>query len=74
MVATRLHEEEKLESVEATPPGRPATCLGRPATTWHQTDLSRSVEVPFTPINTPFMEKVDTPLSTWSSPLVRVPV
>jgi hypothetical protein len=50
LVATRLHEEEKPESVEATP-------LGRPATTWHQTDLSKSVEVPFTPIDTPLMWK-----------------
>jgi hypothetical protein len=41
------------KAVEATPPGRPAMWLGRSATTWCQTDLSKSVEVPFTPINTP---------------------
>jgi hypothetical protein len=42
------------KSVEAALLGRPATWLGRPAaTTWHQTDFSKLVEVPFTPINTP---------------------
>jgi hypothetical protein len=45
LVATHLHEEEKPESVEAA-------LLGWLATTWRQTDLSKSVEVPFTPINT----------------------
>jgi hypothetical protein len=53
LVDMRLHEEEKPASVEADSPGRPATRLGRPATTWRQTDLSKSVGVPFTPINTP---------------------
>jgi hypothetical protein len=40
-VAMHLHEEEKPESVEVAPPHRPATnrC---------QTDLSKSMEVPFT--------------------------
>jgi hypothetical protein len=56
----RLHEEEKPKLVEATLPGRLATWLGRPATTWHQTDLSKSVEVPFTPINTTLTVKVNT--------------
>jgi hypothetical protein len=74
MVATRLHEEEKPESVEAAPPDRSATWLGRPATTWHQTDHSKLVEVPFTPMNTPLMVKVDTPHSFCSSPLVKLPV
>jgi hypothetical protein len=46
LVAMHLHEEMKPKSVEATPPGQPAT-------TWHQTDLSKSVVVPFSPINTP---------------------
>jgi hypothetical protein len=32
------------------------------------------VEVPFTPINTPLGVKVETPHSTCSSPLVKVPV
>jgi hypothetical protein len=41
-------------------------------TTWHQTDLSKLVEVPLTPINTPLMVKVDTPHSFCSSPLVKV--
>jgi hypothetical protein len=58
--------------VEAAPPGRLATWLGNPTTTWHQTDLSKSVEVPFTLINTSLMVKVDTPQSTCSSPLVKV--
>jgi hypothetical protein len=53
-VATRLHEEEKPELVEAAPPSRPATnrC---------QTDLSKSVEVPFPPI-TPHGESQDNTL------------
>jgi hypothetical protein len=42
------------KSVEAAPPGRPATWLGRPATTWCQTDLSELVELPRGPINTPY--------------------
>jgi hypothetical protein len=46
--------------------------VGRPATTWTQTDLSKSVEVPFTPINTPLTVKVDTPHSFCSFPLVKV--
>jgi hypothetical protein len=74
MVATRLHEQEKAKSVEATPPGRSTTWLGQPSTTWHQTDLSNSVEVPFTPINTALVVKVDTPHSFCDSPLVKVPV
>jgi hypothetical protein len=49
----RLHEEEKPDSVEATPPGWLAMWLGHLATTWRQTDLSKLVEVPFTPKNTP---------------------
>jgi hypothetical protein len=53
-----LHEEEKPESVEAAP-------LGRPATIRHQTDLSKLVEVPLTPINTPLMVKVDTHTTLW---------
>jgi hypothetical protein len=66
-----LHEEEKPESVEKVNGGpiHPYKYpTGRPATTWHQTDLSRLVEVPFTPINTPIMMKVDTPHSFGSSP------
>jgi hypothetical protein len=74
MVATRLHEEEKPESVEAAPPGRPTMWLGRPATNWRQTSLSKLVEVAFTPINTPLTLKVETPHSTCSSPLVKVPI
>jgi hypothetical protein len=60
--------------VEADPPGQPAMWLGYPASTWLQTDPSKSMEVPFTPINTPLMVKVDTPHSFCSSPLVKVPV
>jgi hypothetical protein len=67
-----VHEEEKPESVEAAPPDRSATWLGRPATTWCDTDLSKSMEVPFTPINTPITVKVKIPHSTYSSPLVKV--
>jgi hypothetical protein len=37
----RLHEEEKPELVEAAPTEQPAMWLGQPATTWHQTDLSK---------------------------------
>jgi hypothetical protein len=43
---TCLHEEYKAKAVEAAPPGRPAT-------TWHQTNFSKSVELPHGPINTP---------------------
>jgi hypothetical protein len=74
LVTTRQHEEEKPDSVEAVPPDRSATWLGRPATTWRQTDLSKLVEVPFTTINTLLMVKVNTPQSFCSSPLVKVPV
>jgi hypothetical protein len=74
LVATRLHKEEKLESTEATPPSRSATCLRRLATTSRQTDLFMLVEVPFTPIKSPPTVKVDTPHSTCSSPLVKFPV
>jgi hypothetical protein len=68
----RLHEEEKPESVEKVSGGliQPYKYpTSRPATTWCQTNLSKSVEVPFTPINTPIMMKVDTPHSFGSSPL-----
>jgi hypothetical protein len=40
--------------VEAAPPGRPAMWIGWPATTWHQTDFSKSVKLPHDPINTPY--------------------
>jgi hypothetical protein len=62
------------ESVGATPPSHLATCFGHPTTTWRQTDLSKSVEVQFTPINTPLMVKVNTPHSFCSSPLINFPV
>jgi hypothetical protein len=66
LVPMRLHDEEMLElvekSVDAAPLGRPAMWLGRPTTTWRQTDHSKSLEVPFTPINTPVMVKVETTL------------
>jgi hypothetical protein len=60
--------------VEAVPPCRPTTWLGRQTFTWRQTDLSKSMEVPFTPLNTPLTVKVETPHSTCSFPLVKVPV
>jgi hypothetical protein len=41
--------------VEAAPPDRPDTWLDRPATTWCQTDSSKSMELPYGPINTPPM-------------------
>jgi hypothetical protein len=64
LVATHLHEEEKPESVEKVG-GSHSTRLADhvawlPATTGHQTDFSKSMEVPFTPINTPLTLKVDT--------------
>jgi hypothetical protein len=61
----RLHEEEKPESVEAAPPSRPTTWLGWPATTWHEIDLSESVEGPITPINIPLMVKIGTDTTFW---------
>jgi hypothetical protein len=39
--------------MEAAPPSQLATCLGRPATPWRQTEFSKSVELPHGPINTP---------------------
>jgi hypothetical protein len=66
----RLSQRRKL--VEAAPPGRLAMSLGWLATPWHQTDLFKLVEVPFTPINNPLEVKVDTSHSTCSSPLVKV--
>jgi hypothetical protein len=42
------------KSVEAAPPSWPATWLHRTATTGHQTDLSKSMELPHGPINTPY--------------------
>jgi hypothetical protein len=68
----RLHEEQKAKLVEAAPLGQPAMWIGRLASTWCQIDLSKSVEVSFTPINTPLMVKAETPHSTCSSPLVKV--
>jgi hypothetical protein len=41
------------KSVEANPHGRPATWLGRSATTWRVTDLTKSVTPTWTPIYTP---------------------
>jgi hypothetical protein len=46
--------------------------LGLLASTWHQNDLSKLVEVPVTPINAPLTVKFDTPHSFCSSPLVKV--
>jgi hypothetical protein len=66
--------EEKAESVEKVVGGHSTQQAGHSASTWCQTDLFMSVEVPFTPINTPLMVKVDTPDSFCSSPLVKVPV
>jgi hypothetical protein len=45
--------------VEAAPLGRSATWLGRPTTTWHQTDFSKSVELPHGPTNTPLWWKLE---------------
>jgi hypothetical protein len=70
----RLHKEEKDKTVEKVGGGRLAAWLGHPTSTSRQTDFSKSVEVPFTPINTPLKVKVETPHSTYSSPLVKVPV
>jgi hypothetical protein len=60
------------KSMEAAPPDWPATWLGRPATTWCQTNLSESVEILFTPVNIPLTVKVEITHSTCSSPLVKV--
>jgi hypothetical protein len=70
----RLHKEEKDETVEKVSGDCLAVWLGHPGSTSRQTDFSKSVEVPFTPINTPLGVKVETPHSTCSSPLVKVPV
>jgi hypothetical protein len=72
LVDTHLPEEEKPESVEADAPGRPAMWLGCPATSYCKNELSKSVEVPFTTINTPLTVIVDTTHSFCSYPLVKV--
>jgi hypothetical protein len=77
LVATCLHKEENAELVEKVGGDRstqPTAWLARPASTWRQTDFSKSVEIPFTPINTPLMVKVSTPHFTCSSPLVKLPI
>jgi hypothetical protein len=74
LVAICLDKEDKAESVEAAPPGRLATWLGCPTSIWRETDLSKSVEVPFNPIITHLRVKVNTPHSFCSFPLVKVPV
>jgi hypothetical protein len=62
------------KSVQAAPPNQSTTWHGRPTITWRQTHLSKSVEAPFTHINTPHMVKFEVPHSTCSSPLVNVPI
>jgi hypothetical protein len=71
-VCTRRSPNQLRKLVEAAPPDWPATWLGRPTTTCHQTNLSKSMKVPLTPINTPLTVEVDTPHSFCSSPLVKV--
>jgi hypothetical protein len=57
------------KSMEAAPPSQPAT-------TWHQTDFSKSWELPYGPINTPLQwKRVDTPHfgdSTCKAPILSV--
>jgi hypothetical protein len=62
------------KSVETEPRGRPAAWLGRPVTTWRVIDLINSVTPPWTPINAPLLVEIKTLHSTYSSPLVKVPV
>jgi hypothetical protein len=55
LVAMCLPEQAKPESIEKVGGDRSTRLTGHvgwpPASTWHKTDLSKSVEVPFTPIN-----------------------
>jgi hypothetical protein len=61
-----LHGDKLQEAVEGNPqlkegagrtPSQPTTWLGRPATTWRVTDLTKSVTPPWTPINTSYRWK-----------------
>jgi hypothetical protein len=47
---------------------------GQAATTWHVTDLTKSVSHPWTAINTPLPVEIKATHSTCSSPLVKVSV
>jgi hypothetical protein len=51
--------------VEAAPHGRPTTWLRRPATSWSETDFSKSVELPHDPINTPYGGNENTHTTFW---------
>jgi hypothetical protein len=48
--------------------------VARPANTWHVTNLIKLITPPWTSINTPMLMEFKTPHSTYSSPLVKVPV
>jgi hypothetical protein len=54
--------------------GRLATWLGWPDNTWRVTDLIKSVTPPGTRISTPLPMEFNTPYSTCSSSLVKVPI
>jgi hypothetical protein len=64
-VHTCLHEKRKAKTMEAEPHGRPATWLGRPATTWQVNDLTKSVTPPWTPINIPLLVEIRTHITFW---------
>jgi hypothetical protein len=53
------------KSVEAAPPDQSTTWLGRLATTWCQTELYKSVELPHGPINTPHSGNERTHTTFW---------
>jgi hypothetical protein len=77
----RLHDDTLYEAVTGNPKlkvggGRtpwPAG-LGRLATTWRVIDLTKSVTPPWTPYKYPLSVEINTPHSTYSSPLVKIPV
>jgi hypothetical protein len=61
----RGRSRQSRKSVEAEPHGRPDTWLGRLASTWQFTDLTKSVTSPWTPINTPLPVEIRTHATFW---------
>jgi hypothetical protein len=67
---TRNPKLEVSGSQTQWPPGH----VSRPANTWCVTNLIKSVTPPWTPVNTPLPVEFKIPHTTYSSPLVKVPV
>jgi hypothetical protein len=59
--------------MEAAPPYRSATWLGKPTTTWQQTDFSKSMELTHSSINTPTVEMRGHTHHILEIPLAKLP-